>query len=164
MKKYFIIFTILFAAFSTKAQNSCAIKSGQAYYYEVISGVSNTTLSTTGNEVRDKIEENLNVSIYLVTTCDQPPLVSYSRFGKKKITLEFIKISSDSDQEGYDMTGEIKVIKVPKGGFLWKATCPLKNKSTYIEKEKLFIKGIIGGKKFNYTISYIQKLQALPMY
>lgn len=164
MKKYLIIITILFATFSTKAQKSCIVKSGKAFFYEVTSGVNNTTISTNGNEVTDKISENLTLSIYLVTSCAQTPQVSYGTFGMQKMKLEFIKISSYSDEVGYDMNGKIKVIKIAKGSFLWKANWPLKSNIKNIEKAKIFITGIIGGKKFNYTISQVQRLHPLPMY
>ena len=159
-----IILILVFCSYCLTAQNSCTVKSGKAFFYEVISGVNNTTISTTGNELTDKTPESLNVSVYLVTSCAQTPVISYSTFGKQKIKLEFIKINSDREEVGYDMNGKIKVIKVAKGTFLWKANWPVLSKISISEKRKILIKGVIGGKKFNYTILYTEKLQPIAMY
>ena len=165
MKRFIsIILILIFHSSCSSAQNYCMVKSGKAFFYEVISGVNNTTISTTGNQLTDKTPESLNVSIYLVTSCAQTPVISYSTFGKQKMKLEFIKINSDREEVGYDMNGKIKVIKVAKGTFLWKANWPVLSKISISEKRKIFIKGIIGGKKFNYTISYAEKLQPIGMY
>lgn len=159
-----IILTLIFYSSCLTAQNSCKVKSGKAFYYDVISGVNNIILNTNGKVEVDKTSENLNFSIYLITNCVQIPFVVYSTFGKKKLKLEFLRIHLDKDEVGYDTNGKIKGIKAAKGAFLWKANSPMEGKITNVENTKILIKGMIGGKKFNYAISNVEKLQPIAMY
>ena len=159
-----IILILVLNSFYSHAQKNCMVKSGKAFYYEVISGVNNTTIDIMGNESSNNTSPNLNTSIYFVTNCAQTPIISYSIINKQKMKIEFIKIPSGRDEIGYDTNGEIKVIKATRGTFLWKANSPLNIKHFVGGKAHILIKGIIGGKKFTYIIKSIQKLQPLAMY
>ncbi len=164
MKKYFLILIILFVAVSLHAQKSCRIQRGEAYYYKVLPGVNNTEISIDGSVHIDKTPAKSNISIYLITNCLQTPFIFYSRFGETKMKLEFIKIDSNKDEAGRDKNGNLKILRVTKSNFLWKANCQLESDIFHFVKDKIIIKGTIGRKKFTYTIISATELQTISMY
>lgn len=164
MKKYFLILIILFVAVSLQAQKSCRIQRGEAYYYKVLPGVNNTEISIDGSIHIDKTPAKSNISIYLITNCLQTPFIFYSRFGETKMKLEFIKIDSDKNEAGRDKNGNLKIVRVTKSNFLWKANYQLESDISNFKKYKIILKGIIGEKKFTYSIQSIIELQTISMY
>lgn len=164
MKKYILILITFIVANYIQAQNSCIIQRSEAYYYEVLSGVNNDVISIDGNTTSAQIPTDLNISIYLVSNCLQTPLISYSKIGKVKMKLEFLRVKFNKDKAGTDEHGNLKIIKAREGSFLWKANWAVSNETAYAAQNKIIIKGTMGRKKFTAFIPSIKKLQPLPLY
>jgi len=78
--------------------------------------------------------------------------------------LEFLRIKLNMVEAGTDEQGNLKIIKVPKNTFLWKANYVTDSETTFSAKERIIIKGTIGRQKFITSALSPIRLQAIAMY
>ena len=162
MKNVAITLIIVFNSTSLHAQNPCAVKHVEAYQYFVTPGINQSSIDTNGNTVENNTVKQSNISIYLISNCEQTPIVISSSLGKMK--LEFLRIKLKMVEAGTDEQGNLKIIKVPKNTFLWKANYVTDSETTFSAKERIIIKGTIGRQKFITSALSPIRLQAIAMY
>ena len=161
MKQSLTIILVLLTM-TPRAQTSCSIQRAEAYYYTVIPGTKSVVINIGGEEKPATVPLRSNLIVYLVTNCAQHPVISLS-IGKMKPATEFIRVRTNRDVAGKDDSGNLKIIKARKGSYLWKATQSAENEKVFSGKEKIILKGTIGGNKINISVKAV-KLAAVPMY
>ncbi|MCY7291811.1 MAG: hypothetical protein LH615_06465 [Ferruginibacter sp.] len=164
MKNVVIILVIVFTATSLYAQNPCVVKHVEAYQYFVTPGINQSSIDINGNTVENKTVKQSNISIYLISNCEQTPVVISSSLGKIKMKLEFLRIKLNMEEAGTDEQGNLKIIKAPKNTFLWKANYVTDSETSYAAKERIIIKGTIGRRKFITSALSPKGLQPVAMY